>query len=237
MALIKCKECNKEVSDLAKKCPHCGISNPGITAGKMGKGCLVLIVIIAALSWYLGRDDNHSPIQSAQQPVEIKNGYAKNYEIIAVDDYNIATRSRNKIYVLAPDATTFEDRAATLQLAAKDYLHQQKIQEVTALLEVSKMMATHGVILAKVTYTPDGCNNDGIGCTGKIWGIESSSDNLTPQQIAISEAWFANRSKFLKKDGLLNETALKKFIAKKLKVQESDVTVPFISLKPIAIEK
>ena len=24
MALIKCKECNKEVSDTAKTCPHCG---------------------------------------------------------------------------------------------------------------------------------------------------------------------------------------------------------------------
>ena len=24
MTLIKCKECNKEISDKAKSCPHCG---------------------------------------------------------------------------------------------------------------------------------------------------------------------------------------------------------------------
>ena len=30
MALINCKECNKEVSDQALTCPHCGITAPGI---------------------------------------------------------------------------------------------------------------------------------------------------------------------------------------------------------------
>lgn len=24
MALVNCKECNKEISDSAKQCPHCG---------------------------------------------------------------------------------------------------------------------------------------------------------------------------------------------------------------------
>ena len=32
MALIKCKECGSEVSNKAKTCPKCGISNPGIPA-------------------------------------------------------------------------------------------------------------------------------------------------------------------------------------------------------------
>lgn len=30
MALIKCKECGKEVSNTAKICPHCGKKNPAI---------------------------------------------------------------------------------------------------------------------------------------------------------------------------------------------------------------
>lgn len=237
MALVQCKECKKEVSDLAKKCPHCGISNPGITARKMAKGCLILIVIVAALSWYLGRDNSstESSTQPTKQSIEIKNGHAKSYEVIAADDYSIANRKRIKIFVLAPDATSFDDRAATIQLAAKDFLHQNRAQEVTALLEVTKKMATHGVILARAIYTPDGCDNDSIGCSGKTWGIESSSDNLTPQQIAISEAWFANRAKFTKRDGLINEAGLKKFISQKLKTPESEITVPFINLKPVIL--
>ena len=28
MALIKCKECEKEVSQSAKICPHCGVKGP-----------------------------------------------------------------------------------------------------------------------------------------------------------------------------------------------------------------
>ena len=27
MALIKCSECGKQISDKAKKCPHCGANN------------------------------------------------------------------------------------------------------------------------------------------------------------------------------------------------------------------
>lgn len=31
MALVKCKECSREVSDQAEACPHCGIKNPAET--------------------------------------------------------------------------------------------------------------------------------------------------------------------------------------------------------------
>lgn len=45
MALIKCKECKKEVSSSAKTCPHCGIKNPGVTAGSIVAGLGLLLVI------------------------------------------------------------------------------------------------------------------------------------------------------------------------------------------------
>jgi uncharacterized OB-fold protein len=31
MAMTECKECGKMVSSSAKKCPHCGVSNPGVS--------------------------------------------------------------------------------------------------------------------------------------------------------------------------------------------------------------
>ncbi len=31
MALVKCRECSREVSDQAEACPHCGIKNPAET--------------------------------------------------------------------------------------------------------------------------------------------------------------------------------------------------------------
>lgn len=48
MALVKCKECGKEVSASAKTCPHCGISNPGVKA-KDAALMVMLLVAIGAL--------------------------------------------------------------------------------------------------------------------------------------------------------------------------------------------
>jgi predicted amidophosphoribosyltransferase len=30
MALTKCRECAREVAELAQRCPHCGIDKPGM---------------------------------------------------------------------------------------------------------------------------------------------------------------------------------------------------------------
>lgn len=45
MALNPCKECGKDISSTAAKCPHCGAQNN--TA--MKRGCLVLVGIFAFL--------------------------------------------------------------------------------------------------------------------------------------------------------------------------------------------
>lgn len=53
MALIKCKECKKEVSEFANKCPHCGVNNPD------PKGCLKGVLVIAfilGLGWFFLHD-------------------------------------------------------------------------------------------------------------------------------------------------------------------------------------
>ena len=37
MALIKCKECGKEISEDASECPYCGCPKYSIKMGKNGK--------------------------------------------------------------------------------------------------------------------------------------------------------------------------------------------------------
>lgn len=59
MAMTKCKECGKDISDTAKTCPHCGastspildtVSSVGETAGSLGSLLLLIgIIIIAAV--------------------------------------------------------------------------------------------------------------------------------------------------------------------------------------------
>ena len=49
MALIICKECSKQFSDQASKCPHCGKAHTNRAAILgLGLGIMVLIVIIAS---------------------------------------------------------------------------------------------------------------------------------------------------------------------------------------------
>jgi hypothetical protein len=55
MALKPCRECGKEVSDTATKCPHCGIDHPASAAAGCGAqmqrvGCaLTLLVTVPVL--------------------------------------------------------------------------------------------------------------------------------------------------------------------------------------------
>lgn len=44
MALIKCPECNKEISDTAKRCPNCGYKFPIKNKKNI---CIIILVIIA----------------------------------------------------------------------------------------------------------------------------------------------------------------------------------------------
>lgn len=47
MALIKCSECEKEISNKAKKCPYCGYD---YNKSKMYKNVIIVIVIIIILT-------------------------------------------------------------------------------------------------------------------------------------------------------------------------------------------
>lgn len=52
MALVACRECGREASNQARRCPHCGAISPGFTEGvqrKIALGCLGLFVLIAVL--------------------------------------------------------------------------------------------------------------------------------------------------------------------------------------------
>lgn len=65
MALIKCKECKKEISSKAKKCPHCGV--------KIGTSLLVKVILGLFLLMVLGNlaktNSSDAPVVSSSKPV------------------------------------------------------------------------------------------------------------------------------------------------------------------------
>ncbi|MEQ5834209.1 hypothetical protein [Marinobacter sp. NFXS9] len=70
MALTKCKECKKEVSTKAEKCPHCGVKNPGMSAKDTLVGAVGLFVIVV-IGWAIfGPDDEPDSEPSKTQQSE-----------------------------------------------------------------------------------------------------------------------------------------------------------------------
>lgn len=59
MAITKCKECKKEVSDKAKLCPHCGVKNPGFGAKQAITSFITLGILVYA-GWYFIADHDDS---------------------------------------------------------------------------------------------------------------------------------------------------------------------------------
>lgn len=62
MAITNCKECKAEVSKKAKKCPHCGVDNPGVTTRDYILGGAALIVILVAAITFFSDDE---PVEEA----------------------------------------------------------------------------------------------------------------------------------------------------------------------------
>ena len=67
MALTKCKECKKEVSTSAKTCPHCGVKDPGHGAKQKLSGCLILVIIVAAIMYFVGEGGDNKTTEAPKE--------------------------------------------------------------------------------------------------------------------------------------------------------------------------
>ena len=104
MALIKCSECGKEISDKAKKCPHCGTKyksenendRKGFPTGLMFILIVIFVAVIFIIMNYNKKDYNNSTSGIKENTNEIigneiktKNEFDKikksnNYSIVVV---------------------------------------------------------------------------------------------------------------------------------------------------------
>ncbi len=80
MALVKCKECDREVSDQAKVCPHCGVDSPSLiepsTFSKtrdalLGAGVL-LALGYAGVSYISGEDETTKADRAIAEQTELQ---------------------------------------------------------------------------------------------------------------------------------------------------------------------
>lgn len=67
MALVKCKECGKEVSKRAETCPHCGARR--IRKAGCGSYLLLgLVLVVALMAWVVSESPAPRPADRSAQP-------------------------------------------------------------------------------------------------------------------------------------------------------------------------
>lgn len=69
MALIKCPECGKEISDTAKVCPHCGYKQKKLDIAKHKKISTSILIIgmllfVVAILWSMDTSDQDLAIRA-----------------------------------------------------------------------------------------------------------------------------------------------------------------------------
>lgn len=82
MAMTNCKECKAQVSRKAKKCPHCGVDNPGVTAKDYLVGGVALVIIAAALvTFFSGDEQPEDSVAQAPEMTEAEQAAAEKAEM------------------------------------------------------------------------------------------------------------------------------------------------------------
>lgn len=88
MALKKCNECGKEISEHAKQCPNCGIDAPFKTAQKakaseIGCGCLIILIIIFSIVFFFFGDSSET----------------KDVNLLTLNEYRNSNSDNRKLYI------------------------------------------------------------------------------------------------------------------------------------------
>lgn len=156
-------------------------------------------------------------------------GEPKPYTVLKREDKTRAENNRLASYwILAPQAISQADRAATVRKAAEDFQAESKLAVISVFMQMNKSSLGKGYILASAKFFADGCQYSGSPCNDEIWIIDASKDIVSTSQLKIFDEWYKNRDKFLDKKDNLDEDKLTAYLAKKLKIPSSEVNLPFI---------
>ena len=149
------------------------------------------------------------------------------YDVVFIKDTSIPGRTRVSSSILINSRNaTYEQKAQTIFKAASDIAKSKNADVVTVSIDMTKLTAGSGYQLALCQYAPDGG-----GFSGKQnWTckITASEDNPTAEQLKVLDEWYYHRYKF-QKDGMTDETKLKKYLAKSMGLPEDKITLPYVA--------
>ena len=141
MALIKCPECNHEMSDTAKTCPNCGyrLSKKRLVQGK-GKAIGILIAIVSVLVIVLVVFGVGKKIKTKKE--EARKEESQKEKVYRGTDENSAEELRHFIELLTYDKDILEELVAAIgyNSSERDFVRVDR-NEIKFCLDAPKMKA------------------------------------------------------------------------------------------------
>lgn len=134
MALIKCIECGKEVSDKAKKCPHCGANNKIQSRKKDNKNILPIIICLLLACLLIGggifayqvlKDNNDTDVKAENSETTNNKEYSSFFPYPSInnkEELNKALSNGKVILFIAQSSCKYSKQfSPTVDIIRNDY--------------------------------------------------------------------------------------------------------------------
>ncbi len=158
----------------------------------------------------------------SEEPADL--AQAHSYKVIDAEDFSSAKRKRIRWHIVAPQARSIADRAATVVQAAKDLMAEAvETDRVAVWLQVDEKL---GKLLASATYTPDGKGTSGEEDDGDVWEVESSDIQVSEQGLRVWMGLEQHKERFRDESGLLDEEKLVQYLSEELNIAKAEVKPP-----------
>ncbi|MEJ5361118.1 MAG: hypothetical protein WHV26_03560 [Spirochaetota bacterium] len=208
-----------------------GMSDPGSFKWHKNPSRLKVVLdvfIILFIAFLFGGSDK----------IEFKNDELlkkiKPYDIIQKEDISFPGRKRFKIFIIAPEAKTFEQRGLTALKAAMDFCYENDLDFVSAHLEINDRIKNLGYQIAIADFSPDKGGVSGNEKLEKPWGIEAYDGDIDDIKLKATILYETNKKRFLNQNGLVDSNRIRKFINDELKV--NDYSLLWIQRKKLEID-
>lgn len=134
MALIKCSECGKQISDKAKKCPHCGSSNKIQSRKKDNKNILPIIICLLLAFLLIGggifayqvlKDNNDTDVKTENSETPNNKEYSSFFPYPSIsnkEELNKALSNGKVILFIAQSSCMYSKQfSPTVDIIRNDY--------------------------------------------------------------------------------------------------------------------
>lgn len=168
------------------------------------------------------------PKEATKQQPSLDVSKAAPYRVLGKKTWSFMNAGRGTVFIVAPGATGFEERAQTAMKAALDLGEQYGLDDTEVLLLSDEKLLERGTQYARAVYRKDKARLTGQD----TWTVSSSDDVLTEKELAVARLWYENADRFNTKEGYTDHGRLNRFIARQMHTREDKVELPAPMTRP-----